>query len=110
MLESTPDGQVCVSVIVKGGAAQKGGLNEGDMIESIDGHIVARGAGVEHCSHYIRGASGSYVELGLRGKDGKQVLRRIRRMAVPGGSAEILGTLFQGRRNSVPQRCEYFLM
>ena len=50
-------------MIMKGGAAQQG-LHEGDIIESIDGHVMARGAGVDHCSSYIRGAAGSYIEVG----------------------------------------------
>jgi len=103
MLESTDWGEVHVSVVVAGGAAHQSGLREGDVIESIDGQRLQPRGGVEQVSSLIRGPSGSYVELDLR-RSGERFRSRIQRRAVPGGSAEILGTLFQGVRSSGPGR------
>lgn len=67
MLESTGNGEVHVSVVVPGGAAHANGLQEGDVIESIDGQRLRPGrGGVEQLSSLIRGPSGSYVEVGAR--------------------------------------------
>ena len=64
MLESMGNGEVHVSVIVPGGAAQASGLQEGDVIESIEGQRLRPGrGGVEQLSSLIRGTSGSYVEV-----------------------------------------------
>ena len=95
MLESTSAGEVQVSTIIRGGSAHESGLREGDVIESIDGQNMLRNGGVERGSSLIRGSSGSFVNLGLRQPSGNRVVLRIQRRAVPGGSAEILGTLFQ---------------
>jgi C-terminal processing protease CtpA/Prc len=64
MLESTGNGELHVSVVVPGGAAHASGLQEGDLIEGIDGHRLRPGkGGVEQLSSLIRGPSGSYVEV-----------------------------------------------
>jgi C-terminal processing protease CtpA/Prc len=95
MLESDAEGEIVITVVVAGGAAAHAGMKEGDVIESIDGENMLRTGGVERVSSLIRGSSGSFVDLGLRQPSGNRVVLRIQRRAVPGGSAEILGTLFQ---------------
>ena len=63
MLENTGNSEICVSVVVKGGAASQSGMCEGDIIESIDGRVTTENATVEQCSALIRGPSGSHVEV-----------------------------------------------
>lgn len=63
MLESTADRQIKISVVVNGGAAQRSGIMEGDVIESIDGQPLGLVSNVESCSEYIRGPAGSYIQV-----------------------------------------------
>ena len=51
-------------------------------------------AGVSSVSGFIRGKAGTPVVITLRKLNGRLVTHRILRKAVPGGSAEILGSLF----------------
>lgn len=104
MLESTSAGEVRVSTIIRGGSAHENSLREGDVIESVDDEQMIRNGGVERVSCFIRGPSGSFVTLGLRQPSGNRIVLRIQRRAVPGGTAEILGTLFQGTATSVSKR------
>ena len=43
MLDSTPEGAIVVSVVVRGGAAALAGIQEGDMILKVDDHAVVPG-------------------------------------------------------------------
>ena len=53
-----------------------------------------RSAGVSKASALIRGRAGSNVAILIRKPTGQTVRCLVRRSAVPGGSTEILGSLF----------------
>lgn len=63
-------------------------------------HLAFCWAGVSEVSAYIRGKAGTPVDITLRKRDGRVVKSRILRRAVPGGSAEILGSLFGNSSNA----------
>jgi len=94
MLENTPEGNIFISIIVRGGAAAVSGMQEGDIVEQVDEHLITPDMGVNTVSGFIRGSAGSMVAITLRKKDGRRVVSNMQRRAVPGGTAEILGSLF----------------
>ena len=67
-----------IAKALPGGPAAEAGLQNGDMIESIDGHKVT-GASLDSAVDLITGPSGSQITLGVRRSDRFAEVRLVRR-------------------------------
>jgi len=54
MLENTPEGSIFISIIVRGGAAAVSGMQEGDIVENVDEHLITPDMGESQASQQSR--------------------------------------------------------